>query len=78
MGNYTSSIINKYGDSERIKEDSKTLMDILQRQGFSLFIDVMAENVGNTVNKHNLDQDNVNNVIKSLTEELTEAIRERT
>ena len=46
MSNYTSSLVNKYGDTSKVRQDAKTLKDILSRQGTSLFIDVIADRAG--------------------------------
>lgn len=78
MNQYTSSIIIKYGDVTRAQEDAKTLHDILSRQGDSLFIDVIAESVGNSVIKFKLNQQDVTFIINNLINELTQAIQERT
>ena len=78
MSNYTSSIINKYGDKENVKNDAKTLNDILSRQGTSLLIDVIAEHVGNIAAKYELGSHEVNNLKGSINTELFDAMNERT
>ena len=39
--------LREYGDVENIKADLKTLNEILGRQGQNLFVDVLAEAIGN-------------------------------
>jgi len=46
MNQYTSSVIKKYGDSENVPQDVKTIFEILDRQGSSILIDCLAEKVG--------------------------------
>lgn len=77
MSNYTSSIIFKYGDVDKVKQDAKTLRDIIARQGSSLLIDCIAEHVGEAAINHNFDQTEKMRIVRSLTEELREAILER-
>lgn len=73
-----SSIVTKYGDLDRVKEDAKTLNEILSRQGASLLIDVIGDHCGETVNKFRLgDADRVR-LRDSLVTELKESINERT
>jgi hypothetical protein len=74
---YVSSITTKYGDLERVREDVKTLNDILARQGSSLLIDVIAEQVGNTANKFNFRNDERAMTMIALVDELENAIKER-
>lgn len=75
---YVSSIVTKYGDSDRVREDVKILNDIFRRQGASLLLGVIAENVGDAANRFNLNEENVKNIRESLVKELVEAIGERT
>lgn len=75
--NYVSSITTKYGDVDKVKNDIKTLNEILLRQGTSLLIDVIAESCGNTVNKFKLPSSDRAMLMISLCDELEQAIKER-
>jgi hypothetical protein len=77
MSPYISSIISKYGDSDKVHKDVKTLNEILDRQGSSLFIDVMANRVGDIAIKYELNQIERDHMLWSYTKELREAILER-
>lgn len=76
--NYVSSITTKFGDVAHVQQDSKTVSEILARQGSSLLLDLIAEHVGNTTNKFNLGPIEVSKLKTSLLNELREAIEERT
>lgn len=75
---YTSSIIKKYGDSEKVPQDCKTIFEIMNRQGTSLLIDCIAEHVGTTANRHNLNASERALLVRTLIQELTNALNERT
>ena len=68
----------KYGDVDRVKSDVIALNEILMRQGTSLFIDVIAESVGNIALKFKLPSLDSSLIRESIIEELNEAILERT
>lgn len=74
---YISSITTKYGDVENVKADCKILNEILARQGTSLLIDVIAEHIGDTVIKFNLNSVESKRILESNVNELKEAILER-
>lgn len=74
---YTSSVVSKYGDIARVKEDAKTLREIIERQGSSLLIDVVTESAGRLANQWRLEGSERNRIIDSLTAELREALDER-
>lgn len=74
---YTSSIISKYGDIDKVKTDVKTLNEILSRQGISLLIDVIAEHIGDTVNKFKLGPSDRAMTMITTVDELEAAIKER-
>lgn len=74
---YNSSIINKYGDTENVKKDSKMLRDILDRQGASLLIDAIAEHLGDTAIKFKFHSSDTAMAKIALIDELTNAINER-
>jgi hypothetical protein len=75
---YISSITTKYGNQDNVKKDIATLKDILARQGSALIIDVLAENIGDTVIKFNLKTLDSERLRLSLVNDLSEAILERT
>lgn len=68
---------NIYGDIERVKEDSKLLDDILQRQGSSLLIDVIVESCSRAANKFLLNKEDRERLVSSLMEDFKDAILER-
>ncbi len=74
---YTSSIIQKYGDVDRVKADALTIRRILERQGSSLVIDVIAEKTAEIANAFKLDYLDRSNTRMSLVDELNEALMER-
>jgi hypothetical protein len=75
---YVSSIIFKYGDSDNVSKDVTTLKEILARQGSSLLIDVIANHVGETVIKFNLNNEDSKRLVDSLVNKLKESLLERT
>lgn len=77
MENYTSSIINKYGDSSRVASDAKTLTDILSRQGITFFLEIIADNCGNIANAYKLSSDERIILKDNILEELSDLIEER-
>lgn len=74
---YISSLVTKYGDVERVKQDVNTLNEILGRQGSSLLIDVIAEHVGTMVVTHKLTDSEGSGLAVNLSNELKESILER-
>jgi glycine cleavage system regulatory protein len=74
---YTSSIIHKYGDTDNVARDVKTLAEIVNRQGVELLIDTVAEYTAKSANKMGLDAQDRANIIRSLTLKLNEALKER-
>ena len=74
---YVSSIINKYGDTERVKQDAKTLTEILGRQGDKLLMDVIAESIGSCVNKYSLNETERKRLVETTVEYLRDSILER-
>lgn len=78
MNDYISSIVTKYGDITRVKQDVITLNEILARQGASLLIDVIAESVGDAAIKFKFHASDIAMTRIALVDELDEAIKERT
>ena len=74
---YTSSIINNYGDMEKVSQDCKAIFEIMSRQGSSLLINCIAESVGITANKFKLSVDDRDALLKNLISELQNALNER-
>ena len=74
---YTSSIINKYGDTPRVKEDVQTLAEIFRRQGSQLLLDVVAECTATACNKLKLNSSDRAMTIVSLVDSLEESLKER-
>lgn len=77
MRGYTSSIINKYGDRDKVPTDCKALYDIINRQGASLLIDCIAESNGSTANKFKLSESERKLLVEKLVSELKDALQER-
>lgn len=78
MTNYVSSIVSKYGDLDKVKDDSKTLESIISRQGTSFIVDVLAEYVGKAALKFSSSDTEIDRLKNSILKELKEAIEERT
>lgn len=78
MSEYTSSIVNNYGDSDRVQQDVKALNDIISRQGIGLLLDVVAEYIGNLNAKFKWTAKDIANIKNCYTSQLIEAINERT
>ena len=68
----------KYGDMQNVKKDVQTLNEILSRQGVSLLVDVIAENIGNIAIKYKLSSEEIKNYSNILLAEISDAINERT
>jgi hypothetical protein len=75
---YTSSIVNKYGDSDKVPEDCRTLYDIISRQSTILLTDCIAESVARNFIKYGIPENERENVKASLLKEFREALEERT
>ncbi len=74
---YTSSIINKYGDSANVKADAKVLAGIINRQGTQLLIDAIAEHTGTVANKFKFAPSDRAMTMIALVDSLEEALKER-
>ena len=68
----------KYGDVDNVPKDVKALNDIINRQGMSLIVDVLAEYIGECQKRWKLNSQDLNRMKFNLTEELIQAINERT
>ena len=67
----------KYGDESNVSNDVKALTDIINRQGSTLLLEVIAEQVGHAKLKFDLTEAEVAKVRNSLRDELNEALNER-
>lgn len=74
---YTSSIVTKYGDLPKVRLDVKAINEILSRQGDSLLIDAMSENVARSANLYGLNTKERENLVNSILNELKESLFER-
>tara|TARA_R110000824_G_C14921143_1_gene647721 strand:+ start:56 stop:283 length:228 start_codon:yes stop_codon:yes gene_type:complete len=73
------NILNKrnYGDFDNIKDDVKTLHNIINRQGTVLVTDCIAESIGQASIKFNLSFNESKNGLNSILKELKEQTLER-
>ena len=69
--------LRNYGDFDSIKDDVKTLHDIISRQGTNLVVDCIAEIIGETSSKHRLSFDESKQALDSIIAELKEQTFER-
>lgn len=74
---YVSSIIFKYGDTDRVSADTKTVSEIQNRQGSHFLIDIIAESFGRVANDFDLNDVERTRMIDGITKDLREALRER-
>lgn len=77
MSIYTSSIVTKYGDVDNVKKDTKTLFEILDRQGASLLIDAIAEYTATEANKLRFAGSDRSMTMIALVDELEASLKER-
>ena len=74
---YISSIISTYGDTDQVKQDVKTLNEILGRQGDQLLLDVVAEHIGDCAIKFKMIEEETTRVKNIAVRHLKYAIEER-
>ena len=67
----------KYGDYDNVTKDVKTINEIIDRQGNKLLLEILAEYVGNVVNKFKLPAIEAKRIRDSLLNDLKEEINER-
>ncbi len=78
MGNpYVSSIINKYGDMDKVSRDSAVIYDIINRQGTTLLIDCIAEHIGRVARDFKFHWTDSQMTKIAIVDELSSAIDER-
>ena len=75
---YISSITSRYGDIDKVKEDVKTLNEILKRQGSNLLLDIVAESAGYAAIDFQMTAVDRHNLRSSLLNEFHSALVERT
>ena len=69
--------MSKYGDVHSVRNNVKTLNEILSRQGNSLLIDTIAESAGRAANRFEMNSDDREKLMGSLTYELSQSLGER-
>ena len=67
-----------YGDYDNVTKDANALMDILNRQGTGIALEVLADFLANTSHKFKLTADEKQHTIDAVTAELRELFSERT
>jgi hypothetical protein len=77
VSNYVSSMTSKYGDTAKVKEDSKVIFSILDRQGADLIIDALAEYTATSANKFNLSPSDRSMTMIALVDSLEASLKER-
>lgn len=66
-----------YGDYDNVTKDAKQLIDILNRQGSHIFLEVLADQLAQTSYAYSLSQDERNTYHKSICNDLKSLILER-
>ena len=66
-----------YGDYDNVTKDAKQLIDILNRQGTHIFLEVLADQLAKTSYAYSLTQDERNTYHKSICNDLKSLILER-
>ena len=66
-----------YGDYDNVIKDAKKLIDILNRQGSYIFLEVLADQLAQTSYDYPLTQDERNTYHKSICNDLKTLILER-
>lgn len=75
---YSHINTRSYGDLEKVKEDSKALRDVFNRQGASFMIDVLVENIAEALHKFpNMDAIDREKLVKSVLEDFESQLLER-
>lgn len=67
-----------YGDYDNVTRDAKQLTDILARQGSGIFLEVLADSLGDSANKFSLTPVEVQRVVDANCVEYRELVAERT
>lgn len=66
-----------YGDLPQLQQDIKTLTDIFNRQGASLMVDSLAEQVATSLSKFSLDDADRTRAATAVVNDLKEQLSER-
>lgn len=66
-----------YGDIDHVKEDALVIRQIINRQGFDLLLECIAEYIGESNVKYGLTEKQIETLKKSLADSLIELINER-
>lgn len=74
---YTSSIVDKYGDTANVLRDARTLQEILSRQGSGLLIDAIAEYAGKTANDFRFPESVRVKLVQDFVTDFENALKER-
>lgn len=69
--------LRNYGDFDNVKNDVKTLHDIIKRQGTNLLADCIAEHLGSVSQTYNLNIDESKRMLDCVLKELKEQTLER-
>lgn len=69
--------LRNYGDFEQVKNDVKTLHDIINRQGTNLVVDCIAQRLALTALKYDLPFDESKQALESIIDELKTQTFER-
>lgn len=77
MSQYISSIIHTYGDMEKVKQDAKTIHEIVERQGITFLLDCAAEFTGKAANRLNLNEQDRYHLLKNCVQTYKESLEER-
>jgi len=66
-----------YGDYDNVTKDAQILIDILNRQGSHIFLEVLADQLAQTSYAYSLTQDERNTYHTSICNDLKSLILER-
>lgn len=76
--NYSSRGYQVYGDKDNVQKDANTIKEIIERQGFDLIIESLANYAAQNSVKFKLSEAENAAVLSSLTLSLKELFQERT
>lgn len=67
-----------YGDYDNVTKDANALIDILNRQGTGIVLEVLADFLANTAHGYKLTEEENTHMIVSVCRELRDLFSERT
>lgn len=67
-----------YGDYDNVTKDANALMDILNRQGTGIALEVLADFLANTSHNSKLTEEENNHMMANVCRELSDLFSERT